>query len=195
MTYRQHHRDEVAAVIGPLARLRIAVFRDWPYLYDGNIDYEMRFLAGYAEGDGMVVTAHEGDRLVGASTATALRDQPAEVRDALAGCGHDVDDIYYCAESVLLPEYRGRGAGHVFFDAREANALHRDYAATAFCAVIRPDDHPARPDGYRPLDAFWCKRGYAPVPGAVARIGWRDVGEAEDTVKDLQFWLRPLART
>jgi len=30
--------------ISELARLRIRVFRDWPYLYDGDADYEARYL-------------------------------------------------------------------------------------------------------------------------------------------------------
>ena len=40
----------------------------------------------------------------------------------------------------------------------------------AFCAVVRPPDHPLRPAGYVPLDAFWTARGYAKVEGVVARI-------------------------
>ena len=48
----------VEAVTGPalkdvlpdLARLRIAVFRDWPYLYDGSEDYEREYLAKFIAG-------------------------------------------------------------------------------------------------------------------------------------------------
>ena len=32
--------DAVAGALDDLARLRIAVFRDWPYLYDGDVAYE-----------------------------------------------------------------------------------------------------------------------------------------------------------
>jgi hypothetical protein len=32
--------EEMKAVLPDLARLRIIVFRDWPYLYDGTIEYE-----------------------------------------------------------------------------------------------------------------------------------------------------------
>ena len=32
-----------------LARLRIIVFRAFPYLYDGTLDYEQRYLRTYAE--------------------------------------------------------------------------------------------------------------------------------------------------
>ena len=31
--------DAISAVIPDLARLRIGVFREFPYLYDGSLDY------------------------------------------------------------------------------------------------------------------------------------------------------------
>ena len=40
-----------------LARLRITVFRDWPYLYDGTLEYEQGYLAKFAEAEGAVVVA------------------------------------------------------------------------------------------------------------------------------------------
>ncbi len=186
---RNFYFDEVAEVIEPLAHLRITVFRDWPYLYDGDLDYERRFLADYAKADGMVCAVFDGDRMVGASTGMGLKWQPANVREAFAGNFLKIEDIYYCAESVLLPEYRGRGLGHAFFEHREINAFNLHYTTTGFCSVIRPPDDPRRPAEYRPLDSFWRKRGYAPVQDAVAHIPWRDIGAAEETVKPLQVWL------
>ena len=176
-----------------VARLRIEVFRDWPYLYDGDLAYETRYLDGYRTSPGAVVVgAYAGDRLVGAATGTPMEDHAEDFAAPFAASGHDLTQIFYCAESVLEPSWRGHGIGHGFFDLREAHAraLGRRYAA--FCAVIRPEDHPARPAGYRPLDAFWRKRGYAPLPGVVAHFTWRDVGASEDTPKPLQFWMRKL---
>jgi GNAT superfamily N-acetyltransferase len=91
---------------------------------------------------------------------------------------------------VLLPDYRGRGLGHRFFDLREdhARALGRHHVA--FCSVSRPDNHPARPADARTNDAFWQGRGYAPLPGVMAEFSWKDLGEAVETVKSLQFWMR-----
>ena len=185
---------DLDAVLPDLARLRIAVFRDWPYLYDGDVDYERRYLQSYRDSAGAIlVGAFDGARLVGAATGTPLEDHAADFGAAFAGQPFALEEVFYCAESVLLPEYRGRGIGHRFFDLREdhARALGRRYAA--FCAVTRPGDHPMRPAAYRPLDPFWRARGYAPMPGVVARYGWRDIGEPEETDKPMQFWIRELA--
>ncbi len=172
-----------------LARLRIEVFRDWPYLYDGTLEYEERYLGKFVDmPDHVAICAFDGETLVGASTAAPLRHEHDEFTAPFAAAGQAVEDIFYFSESVLLSAYRGQGLGHAFFDGRERHAHALGYARTAFCGVIRPEDHPARPAGYRPLDAFWRKRGYRPLEGIIARFSWLDVGEREETEKPMQFW-------
>ncbi len=185
--------DDLVAALPDVARLRIEVFRAWPYLYDGSPDYEERYLQSYRESErAVVVGAFDGAALVGAATGTPMEDHADDFAKAFAGTGYDLTDIFYCAESVLLPEYRGQGIGHAFFDAREAHAraLGRRYAA--FCGVIRPEDHPARPVDYRPLDAFWRKRGYDKLDGVLANFPWTDLGDRAQSPHELQFWIREL---
>ena len=181
------------AALEEVARLRIAVFRDWPYLYDGSLDYERRYLQAYRDSsDAVLVGAFDGTTLVGAATGTPMEDHAQDFQAALAGTGVALDQVFYCAESVLLPAYRGRGIGHRFFDLREDHARRLGRSHMAFCGVVRPHDHPARPAGYAPLDSFWRKRGYAPVRGAIARFAWTDIGQAAQTEKPLQVWMRAL---
>lgn len=181
------------AALDDVARLRIEVFRAWPYLYDGDLAYERDYLQSYRDSAGAVVVgAFDADRLVGAATGTPLADHADDFAAAFAESTLDMADIFYCAESVLLPAYRGQGAGHGFFDAREAHARELGFAKSAFCSVIRPKEHPLHPTGYTPLDPFWRKRGYRPLPGVVAKFAWKDIGQPKETTKALQFWLRDL---
>ncbi|WP_065330434.1 GNAT family N-acetyltransferase [Tritonibacter mobilis] len=183
----------LAAALDDVARLRIEVFRAWPYLYDGDLAYERDYLQSYRDSAGAVVVgAFDADRLVGAATGTPLADHADDFAAAFAESTLDMADIFYCAESVLLPAYRGQGAGHGFFDAREAHARELGFAKSAFCSVIRPKEHPLHPTGYTPLDPFWRKRGYQPLPGAVAEFAWKDIDQPKETTKTLQFWLRDL---
>jgi GNAT superfamily N-acetyltransferase len=185
--------EALEAALDDVARLRIAVFRAFPYLYDGDFDYERGYLNTYRESDlAVLVGAFDGSRLVGASTGTPLADHADDFAAAFAHTGLDLGEIFYCAESVLLPEYRGHGIGHAFFDAREAHARKHGFQKTAFCGVVRPKDHPARPADYAPLDPFWRKRGYAPLEGAIAEFSWKDLGDAGESRKPLQFWIRDL---
>ncbi|MEO1108925.1 MAG: GNAT family N-acetyltransferase [Pseudomonadota bacterium] len=181
------------AALDDVARLRIEVFRAWPYLYDGDLEYERTYLQSYRDSDrAIVVGAFDEDRLVGASTGAPLMDHADDFAAAFDGTGLDLSQIFYCAESVLLSDYRGQGVGHKFFDLREAHARELGFAKCAFCGVQRPADHPLRPENYRPLDGFWRARGYEPLQGVIAQFSWKDIGEEGETLKPLQFWIKRL---
>ena len=183
----------LGAALDDLASLRITVFAAYPYLYDGDPAYEAEYLKEFTEApDAVLVAAFDGSRIVGAATASPMRAQKAEFRAPFEARGIDPATLFYFGESVLLPDYRGRGIGHAFFDHREAQARECGATAATFAAVIRPEDHPARPAGYTPLDAFWTKRGYAPVPGFVTELAWQDHGEAGESPKPMQYWMRSL---
>jgi GNAT superfamily N-acetyltransferase len=179
--------------LGALAALRIEVFAEYPYLYDGSLEYESRYLRHYASSArGLVVIAREGERVVGASTALPLLEHDEELAPPLAAAGYEPARVYYFGESVLRRDYRGRGVGHAFFDAREARARELGFATTAFCAVVRADGDPRKPADYVPHDAFWSKRGYTRHPEIVAHFAWRDRGEPAETSKPMLFWLKEL---
>ena len=185
--------EELRAALGDLARLRIAVFAAFPYLYDGSEAYEREYLAEFTAAPGAVlVAAFDSARIVGAATASPLAGQDAYIREPFARAGIDPGGVFYFGESVLLPAYRGQGIGHAFFDHREAAARGRGAASAAFCAVVRPADHPARPADYTPLDAFWTRRGYVPVPGLTGEFSWQEHGEAGESPKPMQYWMRHL---
>jgi GNAT superfamily N-acetyltransferase len=176
-----------------LARLRIEVFRDFPYLYDGSLDYEKKYLTALVNSKGIVVvTAKDGDRIVGCATGSALEGHHEEFAEPFRKQGLDPREVFYCGESVLDPAYRGRGVGHAFFDHREAHARERGYKYSAFCGVIRPADHPLKPNAYSPLDPFWIKRGYRKADGLIATFRWKDIDQPEETDHPMQFWIRDL---
>ena len=177
-----------------VARLRIAVFRDWPYLYAGDFGYEQDYLRAYARSpDSVFVLAFDGEVVVGAATGLPLSDDTAEFRQPFLDAGRAVDEVFYFGESVLLPAYRGRGIGHRFFDEREAHArsLGR-FRSTGFCAVDRDPGDARRPEGHRSNEAFWTGRGYIRQPGMTVGLAWKEIGEHAPTEKPLTFWLRPL---
>ena len=191
MNVRPLTGGELAAALDDLADLRIRVFADWPYLYEGDPAYEAEYLKEFAAApQAVLVAAFDGAQIVGAATAAPMRDQKAEFSAPFAARGLDIARLFYFGESVLLPQYRGQGVGHAFFDHREAQARACGADAACFAAVIRPADHPARPAGYVPLDAFWTRRGYAPVPGLTTDLAWKDHGDATETLKPMQYWLR-----
>ncbi len=183
-------------VLGDVARLRIEVFREFPYLYDGTAEYEERYLRDYTRSEeALVVVARHAGVVIGVSTAMPLAMHSDDVLPPLRDAGFDPERVYYFGESVLHRDFRGRGLGHAFFDHREAAARRLGrFTHTAFCAVVRPEDHPNRPEGYRPNDAFWRARGYEKRDDIVATFRWKELGETEETPKPMVFWVRALDR-
>ena len=185
--------EDLKAALDALAGLRISVFRAWPYLYEGTLEYEAKYLQRYAETEGAVIVgAYDGDRLVGAATGEPLGDELEDFRAPLEAREFDLDRIFYMAESVLDPAYRGQGIGHRFFEEREAHARALGFDEAVFCAVIRPDDHPLKPADYAPLDLFWRKRGYEKLQNVIVTFPWLDVGDSRETEKPMQVWYRKL---
>jgi GNAT superfamily N-acetyltransferase len=177
--------------IDAVATLRIEVFRDFPYLYDGHLDYEQRYLATYAASPtSLFVLALAGSQVVGASTGIALTDAEAEFQAPFLTEGIALDTVFYFGESVLRKDFRGHGIGHRFFDERERFAHHLGKTITAFCAVERPANHPLKPANYTPLDLFWQSRGYTHQPGMQTGYTWQDIDETSPSTKPMVFWLK-----
>lgn len=182
--------DRLPPLLPALARLRIEVFRDYPYLYDGTLEYEQRYLRKFAQAEGAVMIAAIDDQeVVGVATGAPLATEHPEFIQPFQLQGFKPSKVFYFAESVLLKSYRGRGIGHEFFNWREAHArVIGGFDITAFCAVVREDGHPSRPENYRSLEPFWRSRGYAPVPGLTTEFCWRDLGNPSESAKLMQFW-------
>jgi GNAT superfamily N-acetyltransferase len=185
---------DLAAAIPEIAALRVQVFRAWPYLYDGDAAYEEAYLRPYLRSPrAAVVLARRGGRIVGASTCLPLADETDNIQAPILARGWDPADFFYFGESVLLPELRGRGVGVAFFEHRQAHARAvANCRFACFCAVLRPDNHPARPPGFVPLDEFWTRRGFVRRPDLTCEISWKDLGETAETAKRLVFWMKSL---
>jgi GNAT superfamily N-acetyltransferase len=183
---------EILSYLDDVARLRIEVFRDYPYLYAGSLEYEQEYLQSYAACDESIfVLALAGGDVVGVSTGLPMLAADEAFQRAYRQCGDDLSKIFYLGESVLLPTHRGCGIGHAFFDEREKQARHCGSTLATFCSVVRSADHPCKPAGYRPHDVFWKKRGYEPN-GLRAQLAWEQVDVGGEVENELVFWSRSL---
>ncbi|MCK7595453.1 GNAT family N-acetyltransferase [Lysobacter sp. CAU 1642] len=190
LRFSLHRGNEAAPHLDAIAALRCEVFADWPYLYEGDVDYERRYLARYLDCPrALCVLAREGDEIVGVSTGVPLLDDNAGFQRPFIERGIDPARVFYCGESVLRRAFRGQGAGHAFFDHREAEAQGLGLPITAFCAVDRDPDDPRRPPDHRGNDVFWTRRGYRRQPGMHCELDWPEPGRGDCTHR-LTFWLR-----
>ena len=174
------------------ARLRLEVFREFPYLYAGDVESERDYLGHYGGCPRSVFVLAIGDgRVVGVSTGLPLAEADESFQAPFTEAGMPVVEWFYCGESVLDRAWRGKGIGHRFFDEREEHARELELRKTCFCSVVRAPDHPLCPAGYRPNDLFWSKRDYVKQPGLRARLAWKQVDSGtEEVANELVFWTR-----
>jgi ribosomal protein S18 acetylase RimI-like enzyme len=183
---------EIQAVITDLASLRIAVFREFPYLYNGSFAYEYEYLQTYIKAPkSFLFAVYNNDKMIGATTCIPLLNETAEVQEPFIKAKMDLDKIFYFGESILLPEFRGLGLGNRFFDEREAHAKSfGNYSTTCFCAVKRDENHPLKPANYKPLNQFWIKRGYKKEENLKSNFLWQDIDEAAESQKTMIYWTK-----
>jgi len=177
--------------LSDLARLRIEVFREFPYLYDGTVASEETYLSTFAESEESIfVVAFADSDVVGVSTGIPLSAAPMEVRQPWETGGHNIEEIFYFSESVLLKSYRGEGIGIRFIRERERWARRSGYKMVVFGSVVRREDHPLQPKPYYPLDSFWRKRRYLPKEGYQCTRKWKQIDTEEEVENTLQFWYK-----
>jgi GNAT superfamily N-acetyltransferase len=184
---------QIESRIDVLAALRIAVFREWPYLYKGSAEYEKHYLQPYLRcADSLVLLVWDGAHCVGASTVIPLPHASAEAQAPFHAQGDRLEEIAYFGESVLLKPYRGRGFGVRFFEERETHARALGLSRCVFCSVQRAENDPRRPADWVPNDAFWTHRGYRPLTTIKTEWSWPDIGEQASSAKPMKFWERCL---
>lgn len=186
--------QDIKPYLETLGSLRIQVFKEWPYIYEGNLDYEKKYLQRYVQAqNSFVAICFDGSKAIGATTAIDLLEEDESFQEPFLKKNYNLDDIVYFGESILLKEYRGHGIGQLFMNLRLefANQLPNKKFAS-FCAVVRPSTHSLKPAEYRPLDEFWAKNGFAKAPGMLASYSWQDLDQKTETKKQLQFWIKNL---
>lgn len=184
---------EIHPFIEDLANLRIKIFCDYPYLFDGDMDYEQKYLQTYADSAHcLMVTVFDGNRIIGVSTAIPLQYEVAEIKQPFHAAGLPVKEFFYLGESVLLPEYRGRGIYRQLFQHRETAAREQGFKHTVFIAVTRDTDDPRRPSEYVALDTVWQYFGYQRHPTLATKFSWKELGEESESLKPMHYWVKQL---
>ncbi|SRR5581483_6392476 len=180
--------------IHSMAKLRMEVFKDYPYFKDPQHDDEIAYLKRLSlNKETIAVLIFDNTTLVGVSLGSPLEIEEETLRHPFKERKWSIESYFYFGDSALLKRYRGRGIGHHFFDAREAHVSHyKKFKHICFCV---PEHHaldPNRPKDFIPLDDFWRKRGYVHHPEIKCHISWKKINETHPTDQPMSFWIRDL---
>lgn len=196
MDFKIYKGEEIRAIFDALAELRIQVFGEFPYLYQGSKDFEFQYLNKYVTSNcSFLFTIWDNQRLIGASTCIALSDEFEDVKEPFVKAGIDINSIIYFGESLLLKEYRNKGLGKLFMEKRiEFSTSFSWCKAVYFCSVERPENHPLRPSDYKNLHDFWKKQGFEPTDLS-SFFEWKDIGQEIESSKKMNYWMKEIQQT
>jgi GNAT superfamily N-acetyltransferase len=187
--------ESIRQFLPDIARLRMEVFLEYPFLYAGDENYEMKYLEKFITSkDAVAAIAFDGKKIIGASTGLPFTAESQDLQKPFTETGLHPKDYFYFGESVLQKQYRRLGIGHRFFDEREKHArkLGR-FKYLCFCTVKRAANDPRRPPDFVPHHRFWQKRGFKEHPELTCMLAWQEIGEKHETLKEMVFWIKQLS--
>jgi hypothetical protein len=195
-TFVQKTGSEIKTVLDDFAQLRITVFAEFPYLYEGNIEYEKEYIQTYCQSErSFFFGIYLQNKLIGATTCLPLSDETDNIQRPFIEAKMDLNQVFYFGESIILKKFRGQGFGNLFFDERERFAAQfSEIKFTTFCAVERPNSHPLKPENFRSNDLFWSKWKYIKRLELSCEMKWLDKNESEESTKKLTFWTKSIER-
>ena len=186
--------SNIESCLEPLAALRLEIFREYPYLYEGLREDELCYLKSYvAAPDACVILSQESGTIEGAVTGMPLIHEDAQMLSAFTENSLDVEGFYYVGELLLYQAFRNRGLGSKLLGQMEAHIRSLGKYCKLTCATLeRPDDNPARPLESTPITRFLAHSCFVMLPGVTTQFPWRET----DGVKRehlMQFWVKELS--
>lgn len=187
------HGNSIDRYTIELAELRTTVFKEYPYLYSGNIEEEMRYLSTYTScPESIAIFIKENNAIIGASTAIPLQSAAVDTQKPFIDNSHKLSEYLYLGESVLLPDYRGKGLYKHFFKHREDHARKMGCTKTTFCAIERDTNDPRQPKGYVDLSQKWNHFGYNKENKLQTKYEWTETEALSPSVNSMIFWVKSL---
>lgn len=181
--------SEIERHVDHLERFRIEIFREYPYLYDGSMEYERTYLGRYSRNpESYLLLLQDAHGIMGACTGIPLNGEDNEFQNAFVG--ENKDEIYYIGEIMLRADSRGKKLGSRLLSTALGLIDSERYKKVSLCTVDRGLHHPQRPGNYCSPDHLWTKFGFEKSMNLLAYFAWKDIGQDIETQKPMNIWLR-----
>lgn len=176
-----------------LASLRINIFREYPYLYDGVREDELKYLRLYMDTpDALVISVKDGGNMAGAATGVPLRYEHDSLIAPFIGTSYSVEELFYVGELLFYPKYRACGLGIRLLEqvVEHVRSLGK-YRYLTCATVVRPDRHVPCPESYIKIDRFLARTGFVLLPGVTTSFAWKET-DGNNYDHPMQFWIKEL---
>jgi ribosomal protein S18 acetylase RimI-like enzyme len=188
--------SELKAIESFFVDQRIALFRAYPYLYDGNRNEEESYFGWFSKlTHTAIAVAYQRDVPIGFVSGTSFVQFGEHFEgsvDLFERFGLKPHSYFYISEVLILPEHRGNNLTKRLFDVLEEHAQKRGFRSG--CLVTEShDSHPLMPIGYKQLDYLWMRLGFA-KSSLNTKHDWLTLQVDGTTLRQdhvLDYWLKP----
>jgi GNAT superfamily N-acetyltransferase len=103
-----------------------------------------------------------------------------------------MNQIFYIGEVMVRADSRGKGSGTKLLSKMLDLINISEFKTVCFYTVIREENHPLKPSGYRSLEPLWKRYGFIKDPLNIAQFRWKDLGDTTETFKQMNVWFKKL---
>ena len=187
---------EIEKYLDDVIKLRIAVFREYPYLYDGNIEYEKEYFKDFIKDQtARVILVKDSGKVVAVATSIALSNAHLcdDTHKPFVGKGYDVDRFYYYGEIMIDKAYRNKGISKQIYRLRQKEAVSLGFDMLCFATIIKDTDNV--PVDYFDPSQMWRSMGFVEHLDMQVECEWPKIqndGSTKDQTSKLNFWIKKI---
>lgn len=172
-----------------IASLRITMFKEYPYLYEGILEEETEYLEMYFRSfESLLFLVFDQEALVAFASALPLDQSIQELNTPLLEQKIHPRDCLYIGELMITSPYRGRGILRYFLDSYEKFAIRKGYSHLIFMTIKRTLSHKMCPENYRNPDPIWQHFGYERLPHKPLILTWKQIDTRQQEKNELDLW-------
>lgn len=195
VSLRVFNGEEARKYWRQIASLRIEMFKEFPYLYEGAFEYEKEYLETYFKSkNSRILLAFDKEEVIGFSNNIPVFEELEEIQRAFQEQQINPEKYLYIGEVMIKPLYRGQGLLRKFLEYHENFAAKYAYDHLVFMTVKRPAHHPYKPENYRSLEPIWEHFGYHQHPDLDIRIRWKQIDSSQDEDNHLAVWCKSVGK-
>lgn len=198
LEFKTYQGKDISPFIDEIGQIRLDLFKEFPYLYKGDLDYERAYLSEYSKDDqSLLILVYSGNKIVAFITGTAISSQHSITEDAFElfqSKGLKPSDYYYIGEIIVLKDYRSFNLSSRLLKEVENFALENGYSSSCFLTVVRDNDHPLRPEDYKDSSKLWKFHNYKQM-NLYTKYKWNTIindSEAIYQENTLEYWSKSL---
>ncbi len=163
-----------------IAKQRQNQFSQFPYLMDQGEEFEKFYASAYTHAlTGALAIAYTDDEsIAGFLTGMSLEEFDAlwvpyncELISQKINGKLNPSENYYLGDVIVLEKYRGQRIADTLFKALEEHASQHTFKSASFITIIRAENHPQKPTGYKNPLKVWQRLGYT-KSGCIVTYNW-----------------------